>query len=275
MVSYFSLSAMVITMLISFLLPVILFILLRRGSKNVTGAFIAGAVAFYISQMLIRIPMIQVLLPRFNWYRVFKENTLLLILFLALSAALFEETVRYLTFKLLLKERQVWKCGLAYGIGHGGIEAALIVGITYVNNIILSIIINRNTLAPFLRGKVEDAMAERIYKGLTETPPGVFLAAGVERLFVVFIHIALSVLILEGIVRKHSLLFYLTAVVAHAALNFVSAYLIHTGVNYWFVELFIGLFAVSGVIYIVLSKKRFGDKIEAEDEAQKALKDGY
>lgn len=275
MVSLMSLMAMVVTLLISFLLPIVLFIVLRRNSKNVTGAAIAGAVAFYISQMQIRIPLIQVVLPKFEWYNEFAKNVVLFTLFLAVTAALFEETARYLVFQLLLKERQVWKCGIAYGIGHGGIEAVLLIGLTYVNNIVLSIFINKGNFHTYLEGKLDEQMISRIFTGLVDTPPGLFFAAGVERALTIFIHIALSVLILEGIVRKRRLLFYVLAVVGHAALNFVSVYLGFLKVNYWLVELFIALFAAGGLVYVFKARKRFGDKIEAEDEAQKALKDGY
>lgn len=278
MVSPAAFAAMVFTLLLCFLMPVVLFMFVRRKSKNITGAAIAGAAAFYLSQMVIRIPLLQTVLPRFEWYRSFSQdagNALLFILLLGLSAALFEETARYLAFQLLLKERQCWKCGIAFGIGHGGIEAILLVGFTYINNIVLSIMINQNSFYSFLEGKVDSMTAESIHYALVNTPSGQFMAAGVERTMTIIIHIALSLLILEGIVRKRRLIFYLLAVGGHTAVNFASVYMTYLKVHYWFVELFIALAAAGGLLYIITSKKRFSSRIEAEDEAEQAVKEGY
>ena len=45
-----------------------------------------------------------------------------------LMAGVFEETGRYVSFKWFLKKETRIQDGLSYGIGHGGIEAMLIVG---------------------------------------------------------------------------------------------------------------------------------------------------
>ncbi|TYQ16720.1 UNVERIFIED_CONTAM: putative membrane protein YhfC [Acetivibrio alkalicellulosi] len=275
MISYASFIAMIISLLMCFLFPVFLYIVLRKNSRNITGAVVAGAIAFYISQMIIRLPLIQAVLPNLTWFSKLQEIPLLLILFMALSAALFEETARFLAFTLLLKERQVWKCGIAFGIGHGGIEAILLVGMTYVNNIVLSVMINTGNFHSFLQDKLDNEAIEQIYVALMETPFQTFLAAGIERTMVILIHIALSVMILEGIVRKQKLMFYFLAVIFHSGINYVSSYLYYKKVNIWLVELFIALVAALAILNVIKSKKRFGSKIEYVDEAKKAIEDGY
>ncbi|MDE6282170.1 MAG: YhfC family intramembrane metalloprotease, partial [Oscillospiraceae bacterium] len=47
-----------------------------------------------------------------------------------LAAGLFEETGRFLAFRFALRRRQDRITSLTYGIGHGGIEAFLIAGLT-------------------------------------------------------------------------------------------------------------------------------------------------
>ncbi len=275
MVSVASFFAMLITLIISILYPVFLYIMLRRRSSNVTGAVIAGAVAFYISQILIRLPLIQVVLPEFDWFVKLKDIPVSYILFFASSAALFEETARYLAFVLLLKEKQVWKCGIAFGIGHGGIEAVMLVGITYINNIALSFMINSGTFYINLQNKLDNEAAGQIYKALTQTSADTFLAAGIERALTIIVHIALSVMILEGIIRSRRLLFYFAAIIAHTVLNYVSSYMAFKMINMWLIELFIAGMAALSILYVVKSKKRFGDRIEAVDEAKKAVEEGY
>jgi hypothetical protein len=71
------------------------------------------------------------------------------------------------------------------------------------------------------------------------------------------------------------LFFYILAIAGHTALNVVSGWLGYIKVHFWLVELSIALFAIVGLLYIITSKKRFGDKIEAVNEATKALEEGY
>lgn len=275
MVPVVSLAAMAFTLLLCFALPVILFVLVRRKSKYATGAIIAGAVAFYIAQPLVRIPLLQVVLPNFAWFRALTLQPLLYILFLSLTAALFEETARLGVFRLLLRSRLSWLTGVAYGVGHGGIEAMLLVGVTYINNIVLSVMINNGTFHTFVANRVDAATANHIYNALTATSPGLFLAAGLERALVIVIQIALSVMILEGIVRKQVLPFYVLAFAAHAGINFAAAYMSYLGVHYWWVELFIAGCAVAGYLYVKNARSRFPGTEEPGDEAEKALAEGY
>lgn len=270
-----SLAAMVFTLLLCFVLPVVLFVLVRRKSKYATGAVIAGAVAFYIAQLLVRIPLLQIVLPNFAWFRELARHPLQYILFLSLTAALFEETARLGVFRLLLKNRLSWLTGVAYGVGHGGIEAMLIVGTTYINNLVLSVMINNGTFHAFLGNRVDAATANHIYAALTTTSPGLFFAAGLERAFVIVIQIALSVMILEGVVRKRTLPLYALAFSVHAGINFAAAYMSYLRVHYWLVALFIAACALGCYIYVQKARSRFPDTTEPRDEAEEALAEGY
>ena len=52
-------------------------------------------------------------------------------------AGIFEETGRFLAFKTVLRKKQGKDINaLMYGAGHGGFEAAALLGITMINNII-------------------------------------------------------------------------------------------------------------------------------------------
>jgi uncharacterized membrane protein YhfC len=275
MIPVSSMIAMITTFLICLLFPLILFYILRRKSRNVTGAFIAGAVAFYLSQGLIRLPLLQYILPKFSWYESLYSKPVFIIPFLAVSAALFEETARYLVFVLLLKERQVWKCGIAFGIGHGGMEAFFLVGLTYINNIVLAVMINRNTFFSFLADKMNTEKIMQIYDGIKNASPEMFFAAGIERILTIFIHIGLSVMILEGIVRNKRSRFYLLAFFTHAFINSFVLFLSNKGLHLWLIELVIAVFALCSILYTKNAKKRFNDKIEAVDEGKKAIDEGY
>ena len=55
---------------ICYLIPVAGLVLLWRKVKGAGKAFLIGALAFTVSQPLIRIPILQLVLPGFGWYAV-------------------------------------------------------------------------------------------------------------------------------------------------------------------------------------------------------------
>ena len=57
--------------------------------------------------------------------------------FLGLSAGVFEETARYLTYRFWAKDARSWSRGLMLGAGHGGSEAILVGALAAVNFVAL------------------------------------------------------------------------------------------------------------------------------------------
>lgn len=102
-------------------------------------------------------------------------------------AGIFEETARYICFKFILKKERRIQDAISYGIGHGGIEAILLVGITYLINTIVSIMINLGT-------PLEDGL-ELASVQLSSVEPYMFAIAGVERLSTIIIQIGLSIIV--------------------------------------------------------------------------------
>lgn len=130
-----------------------------------------------------------------------------------LAAGLFEETGRFLAFRFALRRRQNRITSLAYGIGHGGIEAFLIAGLTMVNNLILGLTYaNAETIPPEIAPLVET---------LLTSPASTFLWSGFERLMAMALHMALSVPVFAS-VRTNRRWLYPAAILIHAAVDFVA-----------------------------------------------------
>ena len=274
-ISALAFTGMITTLVLCFATPVTLFLLLRRGHARMAGPLVAGALAFYVSQMLIRIPLLQFGLPFLQKQGIEITGGFLYLLALSLSAGLFEETARVGAFRLLIRERRTWASGVAFGIGHGGIEAMLLTGMTNVNNLVLSTMYNRGTLNTFLEGKVPQETASGIVAALTGTGADQFFAAGVERFMTMAIHIALSLIVLEGIIKGHSWISWLLAVLLHGGVNLLSTGLVAAGFGIWWSEAALLAVSAVAVAYVFTSKKRFPDEKTDVDEAQKALEEGY
>ena len=63
-------------------------------------------------------------------------------IFLGITAGVFEECGRYMGFKLTLKKHRRFGDGVAFALGHGGIEALLIAGISSLYNLIILLNLN-------------------------------------------------------------------------------------------------------------------------------------
>jgi len=207
MVSITTIVACVITLLVSLVLPVAVMIgfALKNKKQGIVSAWLLGAAGFFVPQMLVRLPILTVLQSQ-SWFAAFAQNNLFLYSFvLAFTAGLFELAGRFAVAKLMEK-RLTWKRSLAAGLGHGGIEAMLLIGMTYVNNLIYIGMINSgyyDTLIAQTAGMgVDVTQLELVRTQLIGMSPAMFLLAGFERLLAMTGHLAMSVLVCYGVAHK-------------------------------------------------------------------------
>jgi uncharacterized membrane protein YhfC len=84
------------------------------------------------------------------------------------------------------KNRTTYNAALCAGLGHGGIEAMYLVGLTYVNNLVLSFMINSGSAYDVLTGQgLASDQANQLITTMTQTSPTVFYMAGFERVFTI------------------------------------------------------------------------------------------
>ena len=253
MVPGLSFVFMAVSLLIAIGLPVGLTIWVMKKYKPGFWAVASGMIVFFVLQISLRSTLLA-LFQISDFGKVFIENNwMLYIILLSLSAGIFEEFGRYFAFKVMLKRKHEFRHGLAYGIGHGGIEAVFLVGIAYVTNIVLSIAINTGALAS-LEGMLGDALQPTI-SAITDTAPVAFLYGGIERIFAICLHIALSIMVLHG-VRKRNIGYTFLAIFIHGAANF-GAVMIAQRVGALASEAFLFGVAVLSIIFVLLMKRLF------------------
>ncbi|NLA11059.1 MAG: YhfC family intramembrane metalloprotease [Firmicutes bacterium] len=251
-VSTASLAAMFFSLFASLFLPVGLIIYFYRRYRFSVKACFLGAGVFILFQLLLRLPLLNYLLVQ-PWLGRFSTN----IFFYAVvvggfTAGLFEECGRYLAFQTVLKGDLSWNTGLAYGLGHGGVEAIVLVGFTYINNIVISLMINRGLFEQLIAPRL-GAEASLIKAQLVGLPPSVFLAAGVERMLTLIVQLALSLIVLYA-VKSRRPVFLLAAILLHTGLNAGVVYLQAGGAAIWTIELFIAA-AAAAALYLIIRLK--------------------
>ena len=207
MVPITTVVACIITLLVSLVLPIVVLIGLavKNKKQGIVSAWLLGAAGFFVPQILIRLPILTVLQSQ-SWFAVFAQNNPFLYAFaLAFTAGLFELAGRFAVAKLMEK-KLTWKRSLAAGLGHGGIEAILLIGMTYVNNLIYIAMINSgyfDTLIAQTAGLgVDVTQLELIRIQLVGMASSMVLLAGFERLLAMTGHLAMSVLVCYGVAHK-------------------------------------------------------------------------
>jgi uncharacterized membrane protein YhfC len=196
--------------------------------KGYLKSVLLGALTFFVFQVLTRIPVLQLVLPNMLWYSIFSATQpVLYALFLGSTAALFEEGGRWLVMHLFMKNKHRLTDGIAFGIGHGGTEAVLLVGI----NLLVLLIMN----------------------GASAGALPTFLA-GLERIFTLVIHIAFSIMVLKSVVLKKPV-WLLTAFILHTVID-TAAVLMH-GMSAFIVEGTVFVFALLLLGYTILEYKKY------------------
>lgn len=248
-----SILMMGITCLICFIVPILCIWWLHRKYNASRMSFLVGLIAFVVSVQVLEAPLHIYFLKINETTAAWLSNPYLYSLYGGLMAGIFEETARWICFKFFLKKQQRIQDSLSYGVGHGGIEAMLIVGTTYLSNLMVSMMINNGTIDS-LGFSVE--LQDLVTQQLTLTSPLLFGIAGYERLMTLIIQVGLSVLVFKG-VREHKIRYYFIAILLHAILDFPAA-LYQMGISSIFViEGFITLFAVGYGWFIFKQMKQY------------------
>ena len=218
-ISTASLVCMAVSALVSIGVPIALLICFRRryGAKVVPA--LVGAAAFGVFAMgLEQIMHWLVLKPGANGTTWLSAYPLAYMVYGSLAAGVFEETGRFLSFKLLRKRYGGIKTALSYGVGHGGIEAILVGGISMISTFATSVIVNAGNAATLTIGPNGELIAKQL-QAIAETPPAMFLVAGAERMFALTIHIALSVIVFYAVYGKRRTWLYPAAILLHALID--------------------------------------------------------
>ncbi len=169
------------------------------------------------------------------------SNLIIMALFGGLSAGIFEESARYLTYRYWARDARSWDKGLMVGAGHGGIEAILIGIFLIVNVVVLTLMRDGQMLEqipPDLMPQLQDQISATF-----DIPFYQALLPAVERLFAITFHIAASLMVMQVFVRKQRRWFFF-AILWHTLINAIAVYAIVT----WNALVTEGLIGIGAVI---------------------------
>lgn len=187
--------------------------------------FWMGALVFVVSQMLLRIPLVTALQaalgPQIAGSALlsFAAATAL-----SLTAALFETAGRYAGYRLLLRrDPKSWGTGVLFGLGHGGIESALLIGGLAISQLVTLTTLTAAGLEALPAAQAEGLRA--LAASVNIQPAWLGLHGAWERIVGMAFHVGMSLLVLQTVVRgERRWLGY--ALGAHFLMDFIAPVLL-------------------------------------------------
>ncbi|MDF2681504.1 MAG: hypothetical protein K0R47_2694 [Brevibacillus sp.] len=255
MISSVTMASIVIQGLIALVFVVGLFWYMFKRERFSMRPVWVGALIFFVFTQILEKGLHFVVLQSNADANGILSKPVVFALYGALSAGIFEEVGRFVGFRLLLKANRERKDGLAYGLGHGGIEAIFIGVISSIQTLVFAMLINQGKFLQTIGSKIPEHMAITLQDKMLNMSNFEFLLAGFERVPAVIIQIALSLIVLYAVRTRRNLV-VLYAILLHALVNFVPGiYQGYKGAfSIWIAEGVVLLFGIVAVGFIRYSR---------------------
>jgi uncharacterized membrane protein YhfC len=260
-------TAMLVAGGVNVALPLVAIVAARRRLAFRWRVVLFGAAVFAAAQLLLRLPIITFaglelgerlassVALQWAWLGA-----------LALSAGLFEEVGRWLGYRHLLRdEPRTLATAIGYGLGHGAVEAVLLVGLGQLLTAGGFVWMRAGGFAA-LPAEAQEAVRKQV-AALAGQPDWLPLLSVWERVSSLTVHVALATVVLLAIVGRR-IGWLVAAVIFHAVSNFVPvAWLTWRGSSPGaavVAEVIISVFALAGLAFMV----RASAQLEPEPDQQ-------
>ena len=264
-------TLMVIGTIIFLVVPIIIAIIWTIRKKERFSTVAVGALTFLLFAIVLEKPIQNVLvfpvqmgLAEHGASRFINARPDLWAFIVGLFPGVFEETGRFVAYKTVLKKRKNKETSISYGIGHGGFEVMLILGLTFITYISYSLMINTGTFKVVIDQVINHApdQADQFYAlagQLASFSVSDLAVSIVERIVAFLYHVGASILVFYACKEKKYLWLYPLAIVIHTVLDgFMGLSLVNViTLSDWALEAIFGICAalVFFGAYFMLYKK--------------------
>lgn len=256
-VSILSVILIIISIALCTAFPSVILIYMYRRYGVSWKFVLAGALAFIISQPILRMNILNSL-NNSVWFSInVMQDYVAYSLFLGITAGVFEETARFICFKFFLKNKYHWHNGIAFGAAHGGIEALIFALPACINNLIYTLSINGGKFESMLtKSGLSTNIISQMKASLINAKSYLFLMPGLERVFAIILHIAMSLMVLYAVKYRKNI-YFLYAILFHALLDSPLGIFMHFGVNVMFIEAYVMCMSLISIMIIFKFKNKF------------------
>jgi uncharacterized membrane protein YhfC len=223
MVSTAVLSALLVSAALSIGWPLAIYVICRpRMTLTVRNVLVGAGVFFLFSQVLEKVLNIYLLKANPATATWFHAHAMAFALYASLAAGVFEEVGRYLGMRFLVRPADNPGPAVAYGIGHGGIEAILIGSLGMAQTFIYASMLNSGQLDANLGPVLSADALANLRAGLEHLSLATVAMASLERLVALLIQIGLSLVVWRAVENRQLELLVL-AILLHSAIDFPAA----------------------------------------------------
>lgn len=240
MISPILFAGIIFSAICSLVIPIGVWIYLIKKDKtgSMNRFILLGLFSCFVAQIIIRDPLLLILSTQDRFADFANNNPILFALFLSFTRGLFDTSARFLVLKFAVKENIRFNSALGTGFGHGLSETIAYTGISVIVNLIVSIMINTNSLPNTEQYKT-------IAETLSSQPISSFFAAGTERILAILIHIGLSVIIAYFIKKNMSAAGFAICLAAHTVYDLTVSLISQSGASVWLTVLVATVFAAA------------------------------
>ena len=237
-----SIPSLAVTVILMVAVPVIFFICWRRKHKEKTKIswLIAGAVGFIVTARMLELGVHYLCIVTDNPVsRFINGNTVIFVLYGTVMAGIFEECGRHVILKYFLKKNRTRENAVMYGIGHGGIEILAVILPTMITYLAIAVLFSTGDTQSALSSlKITEETASAALPSVqaaAEFDYALMAMNVMERLFAMFIHIGLTVIVYYGVINGKKTCLPL-AILLHMLMDTFPALYQRGAVPLWSVE---------------------------------------
>jgi len=254
----YMIAAFIVQYPLMIVLPLLAGWQLVRREWATWGVFWAGALTFVLSQA-VHLPL--------NWAIGLLGDTArgvalwplpYLAIVAGLSAGLCETVARWVALRWAMRRTRGFKNAVQFGLGHGGVEAVLL-GLVALSGTINILALWRSDPATLGLNEAQQQQMLAAFAELRQVVWYMPVLAGLERVFALCLHVAVSVLVMDGIMRRRPLNL-VWAVLVHATVDAFAVWSANAVGPIWS-EVGLGVAAGLCVAYVVWAAPRFGKEM--------------
>lgn len=268
------LNTMLQTGILAISIPIVLIVAWKmRTRKSIVPFFVGIFIFLLFVKGLEMIPHTIFLLTDNPLSRAINGNVLLYALYGGLTAGLFEELGRYIAFHFLVKKYPEKETAVSYGMGHGGIECILVLGVSYLQYYTYGQLVNNGTMEKIIESfqgnsQMANSMSQLV-RAITEMRPSDCWIAGWERVSALMFHIALSILVFQAVKIAGKKYMLWIAVLLHMLLDIPVALYQKGVLSVLTVEVILFVFSLAVLYYAIRVYKGMEAENDGGSDAEK------
>jgi uncharacterized membrane protein YhfC len=220
MVPFPVLTSLAVSAVLSAAFPVAVYLVCRKRMTLLARNILTGAAVFFLFAGVLESALHSYVLKAnpvtAAWFRLHPAGYAL---YGCLAAGLFEEAGRYLGMRYFARNSGNPGTAVAYGIGHGGIEAILIGSLAAAGSLVVAVLLNSGQLEAVMGAGPSANQLGQIKANLQALSVATIAMGTLERLVALLIQIGLSLIVWRSVETRRLRLLAL-AIFLHALIDF-------------------------------------------------------